>query len=116
LSDALANLGDTKLCQRSHSASIPLATERRQLTDVIEGETKLLAAFDEAQAIEVGLAVLAEPALDSFRLRQQPTPLVVADRLYANADGVGELANGESVRWHSWSKQDSNSVYEHGIY
>lgn len=57
------------------------ASQTHQRANLIEREAKLARATNEPQPRDVIGIVSPEPTTQSVRLRQQPDPLVIADRL-----------------------------------
>jgi len=89
---------------------IAVVVERQQVGDFFKCEADGLRALDEAQAVDMVVAVTP----DSVRLRgsfQEPPPLVVAHRLHAHVGSFGELADAQ-IGFH---QKPLDSVLWYGV-
>src|SRR5690606_8155098 len=93
--DALLELGDVRLGEPLDVRAVARAIvpEAEQLRDLRDGEAEVAGAAHEAQAMHVGLAVVAIARRRSARGRDQARLLVVADHLGRNARRPGGFAD-----------------------
>lgn len=68
-------------------------THLQNLADFFQREAQRLGMSNEAQPVELGLAVKAVARLLALRLRKQPPALVESNRLDADPALLGQLTN-----------------------
>jgi len=71
----------------------------KQIADFIQAEAQLLCGFDERQPVYIGGTITSYTTGRALRLRQQPSTLVVPDRLDMYASRPGQTANRQDVRF-----------------
>lgn len=71
-----------------------------QFSDLVQRKAERLAFFNEFDALEVIGCVDAVPAGSALWRRQQPTTLVIPNRLRLNADSVGEITGAKNTFLH----------------
>jgi hypothetical protein len=103
LGDAAAQIRDLLLRDRLHAGArpIPVTPERQQVGDRVDAETEVAGATDEAQRVQIGLAVMAVAGLGPRGRRQQAGRLVPADHLGRDAGAPRRLADRQERRAHA---------------
>lgn len=98
VTDPVREIGPAVFGQRPGSvAAVGTAgVQVQQLLDLVEGEAKLLGAFDEPQQVHRRARVVAVAARRAGRLSEQPAALVVAQRLGVHSGLAGQLAGSHA--------------------
>ncbi len=97
LADLIVQRLDARRRQGARPGAVVRRVQDQQFPDLLEREPGRLGVTDEPQPFDVVRPIAAGRA-QFLRLRQQATPLVVADRLDADAAGGRQPRDGEHVR------------------
>ena len=93
-----AHVGQMAAGQPVHvpARKLLIAGQLQQAADLLQAEAQVPATRNEAQPLDVGRAIDPLAVARAPRARQQPDPLVIANRLQVASAGVGSLTDFHS--------------------